>query len=134
MSERRDELIDEAVLRRALRLDGDERGPRFDAAAIATLAAAGPSRRAFTVAAGATVLTGVVAAAVWSVAGDAAPILVDALVELGLSAIVAVATVLAPIAEIAAEPAVPLSLLAALGIAILHELRERREYAHANAS
>lgn len=135
MSDRRDDLIDEAILRRALRLDHDERAPRFDAAAIAAFARdVGPTRRALAVALAATALTGLVAAAVWSVALDAAPTLLDHLIALALWAIVAVATVLAPIAEIASEPAVPLSLLAALGVAILHELRERREYAHVDAS
>jgi hypothetical protein len=51
-----------------------------------------------------------------------------------IDAAVAIATLLLPIAEFAAQPAVPVSLLAALGVAILHELRERREHAHANAS
>ncbi len=135
MSERRDDLLDEAILRRALRLDHDERAPRFDAAAIALLSPAGvPSPRAAVVALVATAVTGLVATAVWSIALGAGPILVDDLIALALRAVVATATVLLPIAEIAAEPAVPLSLLAALGVAILHELRERREYAHVHAS
>jgi len=134
MSERRDDLIDEAILRRALRLDQDERGPRFDAAAIVALAESGPARRAIAIAAGATVLMGLIGAAVWSALGDAAPTLIDDVVGLAVPVVVAILAFLAPIAQLAAEPAVPLSLLAALGIAILHELRERREYAHANAS
>ena len=47
---------------------------------------------------------------------------------------VTVATILLPFAETLRQPAVPLSLIAALGVAILYTLRERRERAHANAS
>ncbi len=134
MSERPGDLIDETVLRRALRLEDDERGPRFEAAAIAALATSGPSRRAMLVALATTAVTGLVAASVWSVALGAAPTLVDAAVAIALQAIVAFATLLVPIAEVAAEPVVPMSLLAALGVAILYELRERREYAHVDPS
>lgn len=135
MTEQRGDVIDEAILRRALRLEHDERAPAFDAGAIAAFARdAGTSRAALAVALIAIGLTGVVAASVWSLASAAAPTLIDGLVALALQVVVAIATVLEPIAEIAAEPAVPLSLLAALGVAILHELRERREYAHVHAS
>jgi hypothetical protein len=134
MSERRDDLIDEGTLRRALRLEDDERGPRFDAAAIAAFAKDARSPRALVVALVATAATGLVAGAVWSVALGAAPSLFDDVVALVFPAVVAIAAVLVPIAEIAAEPAVPISLLAALGVAILYELRERREYAHVDAS
>ena len=58
--------------------------------------------------------------------------------DTGWSAVIDVAiwvmTGLEPVADIAVQPAIPLSLLAALGVAILHELRERREQPNANAS
>jgi hypothetical protein len=135
MTERRDDLLDEAVLRRALRFEADERVPRFDAGAI-SLAARRPafgrwnSLGALAVA----VALGVTVAGVWSALFAAFPRLADAVMETTIAAAVAVATLLLPIAELAAQPAVPLSLVATLGVAILHELRDRREHAHADAS
>jgi hypothetical protein len=134
MNERRDDMLDETILRRALRLDGDERAPRFDAVAIAALARSTVSPRALAVSLVATALTGLVAAAVWSIAIPAAPGLADGAVAFALQVIVAAATLLVPIAEMAAQPAIPLSLLAALGVAIVHELRERRDHAYAHSS
>jgi len=135
MNERRDDVLDEAILRRSLRLDGDERAPRFDAVAIAALAkATAPSPRALAVALVATAVTGLAATAVWSVALGSGPQIADRAVMFALQGVVAAATVLVPIAEIAAQPVIPLSLLAALGVAIFHELRERRVHAYADAS
>lgn len=135
MSERRDDLLDEAVLRRALRFEADERVPRFDTGAIA-LAARRPAfvqYTAFGALAGAAVL-GITAFAVWSAIFAIFPTVGDALIATAIETAVSLATLLLPIAELASQPAVPLSLLAALGVAILHELRERREQADANAS
>ena len=135
MNERRDDLLEEAVLRRALRLEADERAPRFDVGAIA-LAARRPAFAnwyAFGALAGAAALA-VTAWIVWTLVLAAFPPLADAVISTAIDATVAIATLLLPIAEFAAQPAVPLSLLAALGVAILHELRDRREQAHANAS
>ena len=124
--------FDEARLRRALRFEVDESVPRFDVAAIAAAAReAGPTRRAFAVAIGAAVVVGVIAGGAWSAILAAAPGLGEAAVATALDAIVAVATVLLPLADIASQPAIPISLLAALGLAILHERRER---AHVHAS
>jgi hypothetical protein len=131
----RDELLDEALLRRALRFEPDERAPRFDAAAIAALASDGrPSRG--TLAAGllAAVVTGLSAGAIWSTLFDNAPAIAATLGGAALDLVIAAAAFLVPIAEVASQPAVPLSLLAALGVAIVHELRERKERAHAHAS
>ena len=133
MNERRDDLLDEAVLRRALRLEADERAPRFDAAAFALAAPAFMRRNAFGALAAAVVL-GVAAAVVWSAIFTAFPAVADAAMATAIDAVIAIATLFLPIAELAAQPAVPLSLLAALGVAILHELRDRREHEHANAS
>jgi uncharacterized membrane protein YeiH len=129
------ELLDETVLRGAMRLEADETVPRFDAVGMAALAA----RRASTarmLAAGLSVavITGVIAGGVWSLILATGPAIFGQAMEGVVSIAVIAATILLPIARIAAEPAVPLSLIAALGIAILHELRERREHAHADAS
>lgn len=135
MTDRRDDVLDETILRRALRLEDDEHGARFDPAAFAAMAQnAAPSSRALVVALVATAVTGLVATAVWSVALGAGSSVLDGLLAVALDGVIAGATILAPIAEIAAQPAVPLSLLAALGVAILYELRERREYTHVHAS
>jgi uncharacterized membrane protein YfcA len=131
----RDELLDETILRRALRLEDDERAPRFDAAAIAALATfAGPSPRALIATLVAAALTGLVAVAAWAYVFIVAPPVLDDLVAFAMPGIVALATVVVAISEVAMQPAVPLSLLAALGVAVLHSLRERREYAHAHTS
>ncbi|HEY3218592.1 MAG TPA: hypothetical protein VGK15_05860 [Candidatus Limnocylindria bacterium] len=131
----RDKLIDEAVLRRALRLEDDERAPRFDVAAVAALGTfASPSPRVLVLALVAAALTGLVAVAVWAVIFVLAPTVFDDLVTLAMPGLIAVATLIMSIAEVAAQPVVPLSLIAALGVAVLHSLRERREYAHVDAS
>ena len=135
MTDRRDDLIDEGVLRRALRLEKDERIPRFDAQAIAALAertrTAPPT---LVIAFVASALTAVVAVAVWSTLLGAAPAFIDAAIGTVLDGLVVVATFAISVAEVASEPAVPVSLVAALGVAVLYELRERREHAHAHAS
>lgn len=131
----RDELIDEGVLRRALRLERHERAPQFDAQAIAALAARTRTEPpVLLIAFVATVLTSVVAVAVWSALLGAAPSFIDGAVTTALEGFVGIATVAISVAEVASQPAVPLSLVAALGVAILYELRERRERAHAHAS
>jgi hypothetical protein len=135
MSERRDDLLDEAVLRRALRFEADERVPRFNAGAIALAAQRHPFGRytPFGALAAAVVLA-LAAIGIWTAIFAAFPAVADAAISAAIDAAVAVATLLIPIADFAAQPAVPLSLLAALGVAILHELRDRREHAHADAS
>ena len=129
----RDELLSEATLRRALRFEPDERAPIFDTRAIA-LAAAGPSRATALIGVAAFAITALVAWSVWSVLLALAPEIVGAAAMFALDTLVSIATVLEPLAEIASQPVVPFSLLAALGVAIIHELYERREHAHANAS
>ena len=130
MNER--DLIEEMRLRRALRFEADETIPRFDVAAIA---AAGrvtrPSARVVGYAFAGAIVTGVVAGAVWSWALAVAPNVGEALAATILDGVVVVATILVPIADAATQPAIPLSLLAALSLVILHERRER---AHAHAS
>lgn len=135
MTNERDDLIDEAVVRRSLRFEPDERAPRFDAAAIAAMAEdqARQPRTMAIVLAGAGI-TGVVAGSVWSVIASNAPAIGDAIGGAMLDALIALATLLVPLADLASQPTVPLSLLAAIAVAIVHELRERREIAHVHAS
>jgi uncharacterized membrane protein YeiH len=129
------ELLDETVLRGAMRLEADETVPRFDAVGMAALAARrAPTARMLAAGLSVAVITGVVAGGVWSLILATGPAIFGQAMEGVVSIAVIAATILLPIARIAAEPAVPLSLIAALGIAILHELRERREHAHADAS
>lgn len=131
----RDELIEEVVLRRSLRLESDERMPRFDPIAIAAMAARErPSARAMLLTFAATALTGVIAVLVWTTIAELAPAVLAPFTDALVDALIALATIVVPVAEAAAQPAVPLSLLAALGVAIAHELRERKEHAHAHAS
>ena len=135
MNDPRDDLMDESVLRRSLRLEPDERAPRFDARVIALLAGNRPLPlwTTFSAVAGLVVMAGC-AIVVWSVILAFAPALLDAVMSAVVDVAIRVVTALAPVADIAVQPAIPLSLLAALGVAILHELRERREQLHANAS
>jgi hypothetical protein len=135
MSERRDDLLDEATLRRALRFEADERVPRFNSGAIALAAQRRPFGRYTALGTlAASVVLAFAAVGVWSAIFAAFPSVADAAMSAAIDAAVAIATLLIPIAEFATQPAVPLSLLAALGVAILHELRDRREHAHADAS
>lgn len=134
MSERRDDLLDEADLRRALRFEADERVPRFDAGAIAMAAPAPSAGRIALGALAAAAIVGVAAAGVWPALFATAPAIGDALIPPAIDGAVSIARLLLPVADVAAQPAVPLSLLAALGVAILHELRERGGHPHANAS
>ena len=129
MNER--ELIEESRLRRALRFEADEMIPRFDVAAIKAAATTRPSSRVFASVLGGAVVTGVIAGALWSWLIAVAPDVGETVVATALDGVVAIATILVPIADAAMQPAVPLSLLAALALAILHERRER---AHAHAS
>jgi hypothetical protein len=131
----RDDLIDETVLRRSLRFEADERAPRFDVAAIAAMAGAEqPLRRTMLVVLAAVALTGALGGAVWSAIVEHATEIASVVTDGLLDALITVVTLLVPVAEAASEPAVPLSLFAALGVAIVHELRERRENVHVHAS
>ena len=134
MAKRPDGLIDEAILRRALRLEADEPTPRFDSAAIAAMARPRITPRLLLAGALASVAVALMATAVWATAllnsaalvGDGLGLLVDAIAYL--------AQVAYPIAQAMGDPAIPLSLLAGIGIAIYHETRMRRGHAHAEAA
>lgn len=123
MTDRRDGLLDETILRRALRLESDERAPVFDPAAIA--AAAERPRVALVSALVAIGIGTVGAVTVWSATAMLLPTVVaDAFgVVLGVVAMLAVPA--SGVLDLAQQPAVPLSLLAALAVATAHELRER---------
>ncbi|HKY50381.1 MAG TPA: hypothetical protein VJP45_03910 [Candidatus Limnocylindria bacterium] len=123
------ELLEETILRRALRLEADERPARFDAAAIA--AAAGRPRLALVGVLAATALVAVAAVAVWSTVALLLPAVLSQVFDVGLEAIAVLAVPATTIAELVQQPVVPLSLLVALAIATAFELRER-DIAHAS--
>ncbi len=124
MNDAQNELLDETTLRRALRLEADERAPLFDAA---TIAAAGRVRpRIVFVSALATLAIGTLGAvAAWSAVAFFLPALVADAFDLGLGMLALVAVPVSAIWSVVQQPAVPLSLLVAIAIATLHELRER---------
>lgn len=124
MTDRRDDLLDEAILRRALRLEADERAPIFDHAAIA--AAGQRPGLAFVSALVAIGIGAVGAVTVWTAVAVLLPTVVANAFDVALGVIAALAVPVSGILEIAQQPAVPLSLFAALAIATAHELRERR--------
>ena len=124
MSSRRDELLDEAILRRALRLEPDERAPVFDAAAIAAVAR--PRTRLAVISALVAVGLGAAGAlTAWWAATMFAPAVVASAFDLVLGLVALLAVPATTILGIAQQPAVPLSLAAAIAIATAHELRER---------
>ena len=130
MTDRRDDLLDESVLRRALRLESDERPPIFDPAAIA--AAGQRPRLAIVSALVAVCLVSVGTVAVWSAVAFFLPTVVANAFDFALMLLASLAVPASAIAEIAQQPVVPLSLLAALAIATAHELQER--VGHANTA
>ena len=125
MTDRWDELLDETTLRRALRLEADERAPRLDPAAIAA-AARQRSRLAVASALVALALSTVGVVVVWSVVAVFLPTLVADVFDVALGLLALVAVPVARIADLAQQPVVPLSLFVALAIATAYELRERR--------
>jgi hypothetical protein len=130
MSERQNDLLDETTLRRALRLEADERAPLFDPAVIA---AAGrvPPRMVMVSALAALAIGTVGAVGVWSAVAYFLPTLVADAFDLGLGTLAFVAVPLSAIWSVVQQPVVPLSLVVAIAIATLHELRElsfRRSY------
>ena len=131
MNEPRNELLDETALRRALRLEADERPPQFDPAAIA-LAARQRPRFAVLGVLGAVALAAIGAVAVWSAITIFMPGVVASAFDASLAAIALIAVPASAIYELIQQPVVPLSLLTALAIVTAHELRERMTYANAS--
>ena len=131
MTDRIGEPLDETTLRRALRLEADERPPLFDPAAIAAAAQVRP-RIAIVSAAVAVGLGAVGAVAVWSAFAILLPTVAVDTFDLGLGLLAMLAVPVSTVADLVQQPVVPLSLVAALAIATAHELRER--VSHVNAS
>ena len=123
MTDRRDDLLDETILRRALRLEADERAPIFDPAAIA---ATGRPRLALVSAMVAIGIGAVGVVTAWTAVAVLLPTVVTNAFDVGLAVVAMLAVPAANILELAQQPAVPLSLFAALAIVTAHELRERR--------
>lgn len=124
-------FFQESELRRALRLDADELPPRLDPALIASAARAGRERsRDLVIVAGIAFLGGwlfsevsrVTIGALLSLTG------VDPL-ALAIQLVAAGAVRLAPLAELATDPAIPLAIAAAAMLAFAFE--QRRSKAHA---
>jgi hypothetical protein len=129
--DRTGELLDETTLRRALRLEADERPPRFDPAAIAAAARQRPGLAL--VSAFVAVVLGVTgAAAAWSLVALFAPTFIADALDLLLARLALFAIPASAVAELIQQPVIPLSLVVALAIATAHELRER--VVHATAS
>lgn len=126
----RDDLFDEMRLRRALRLEAAELPPRIDVAAIAARARA--ERPAFVAASlASTLFAGIAAAGLIGFFAAALPTVARALAsDLFEAAIQTLARVAIPASELvslAAQPTVPIALIAALAVAIAHEYALRRE-------
>lgn len=134
MAGRRDDLVDETVLRRSLRLEPDEPTPRFDAAAIASLAR--PRVVPAVVLGGVVFATAIAltASMLWSLATAVAPDVAGAVIALVLDGVARVASLVYPLLRAATEPAIPLSLITATGVAIFHEMRAKKEHVHVHAS
>ncbi len=125
-------LLEEHVLRRALRLDDDEMPARLDAALIASAARASADRGR-EVALAATVAF--VGGWLWSEAfraiiGGLSPLAIDP-VATAVEIVAALARAAAPIAETATHPGIPIAILAAAVVAVFFEQRGR---AHAASS
>lgn len=128
--ERHDDLFDEMRLRRALRLEAAELPPRIDVAAIA--ARAETQRPAFIAASlVSTIFAGLAAAGLIGLIAAALPTVAPALArDLFAAAIETLAQVAIPVTTVlslAAQPTVPIALIAALAVAIAHEYAQRRE-------
>jgi hypothetical protein len=127
------DLIDESVLRRALRFEADEHPPRFDAATL--VATAARERGQF----GANRMVALVAAvtltyATWAAIAAVAPTFLVTLLDAALALVASVAVPALLVVETAQEPVVPTSLVAALVIAIVYEMRQRKEQRRVVAS
>ena len=125
-------LMEEHVLRRSLRLDADEVPPRLDPALIAAAATtSSPSGSGL----GLAVVVAFAGGWLWSeifrglLTGFVAATGVDVLAS-AIDLIITAAVRLAPIAEIATHPAVPIAIFAAAVVAVLTE----RGRAHAASS
>jgi hypothetical protein len=124
VTDRRDDLLDETMLRRALRLESDERTPVFDPAAIAVAARQQPRLAALSALVALAIGT-FGAVAVWSAIAITLPTLAADAFDLALGTLALLAVQASALVDLVQQPVVPLSLVVALAIATVHELRER---------
>lgn len=119
--------IEEARLRRALRLEPEERPPRLDAAAIRAAATrptpASPAWRYAAAVAFAILALAAVVAAVRSAADVVALALTGVALEAALAAIAFVAAPLETALAVVTHPSTPLAILAAVAVATFHQWR-----------
>ncbi len=131
------DLLDDAVLRRALRLDASERPPYVDIAAIARLAAERDRSRpvaAFAVSAVAG-FAGAALLVLGSLAGSAiAPSVTTDVLGASIAVLAQGVFPLVNIATFAQQPTLAMALLTALAFGIVYSLIERREPRHIRAS
>ena len=130
--------ISESTLRRALRLEADERTPRFDAAAIVARAERRSTTEQLLRIMRGVALVGVslgietvVAVAAFNALADLDP---SGLYGFGLALFAAVAERLVPLASVAMDPAVATATLAALVFATINERSIGRESVRVQAS
>jgi hypothetical protein len=126
-------LLDEHILRRALRLDAEEVPPRLDPLLLAAAASEPRGRsRDLAVAVGVSFVGGWVWSEVFRalVAGFFAAGGIDPL-GAAIDLVAAAAVRAAPVADAATHPAVPIAIFTAAVLAVLFEQRGR---AHAKAS
>jgi len=124
------ELFDEIRLRRALRLEAAELPPRLDLAAIGARAEA--ARPAFLVASlVSTALAGLAAAGLVALVAIAVPSVAPAvaadLFADGIQTLARLATPASALLSLAAQPTIPIAVIAALAVGIAYELAQRRE-------
>jgi|SRR5437764_14752457 len=132
------DALAEATLRRALRLDADERPPRLDAVAIAAGAARRSTGEQLLRIARGLALVGISFGILVTLAAAALPAVMDVdpsgLFGFALAALAAAAERLVPLAALATDPAVATATLAALIFAIGYERGSGRESIRVRAS
>ncbi|OLC21751.1 MAG: hypothetical protein AUH33_01060 [Chloroflexi bacterium 13_1_40CM_68_21] len=127
-----DDLFDEALLRRALRLESSELPPRLDIAAIAARAEDGPlglASLASSLFAGLATATLLATGAV--TISSLAPAIASDTFAAAISLIAWIAVPLEAAVRTMQQPTVPIAALAAVVFAVAYEYRTRKERANA---
>ena len=126
-----DDLFDEVLLRRALRLEASELPPRLGVAAIAARAEERPlglatfaSSLFAGLATAALLAIGVVA--IWSLA----PVVAGDTFATAISLVASVAVPLEPAVRTMEQPTIPIAALAAVAFAVAYEYHTRKERAN----
>ena len=126
-----DDLFDEALLRRALRLDASELPPRLDVAAIAARAEERPFGLATFVS---SLFAGLAAAALLAVgavtAWSLAPSVASDAFAAAISLLASIAVPLEVAVRAMQQPTIPIAALAAFVFAVGYEYRTRKEPAN----